>query len=264
MAVRETELEKVVRAYERRHPDRSMVEEAMLPLILAALTERMRVWEQGARDWRALREKPLPWVLDGLLLALSLRDCPWLHRLRELERAGSVRVAYAPMLPPFGDRDNDADPASAYANFVALQDLDERRGITRKAVALLDRHRRGKDDVWIAALREGIARPEASDSEIRRFAEQWRDMVGSSLARGQGHPPDEPRLAFFDGIHLKCIASGYEPPTHADVRALALWSGVERMSPDACRVWVRDQAPWAKVTLAGLSSWQPASEVHKP
>jgi hypothetical protein len=264
MGARETELERVERAYQRRYPDRSISEEALLALVLAALTERMRVWEQGARDWRPLREQPLPWVLLGLALAPSLRDRPWLRRLWELARAGSVRVAYAPMLPLFSHKDDDSDNPPAYVRFVALQELDERHGLTRKALALLDRHRRGKDDPWIAALREALVRPEATNADVRLFAQQWREMVGAGLARGHGHPPDEPRLAFFDGVHLKCIASGYEPPTHRDIRELALWCGVERMSPDACRVWVRDKATWSKATWASFSSWQATEGMDKP
>jgi hypothetical protein len=166
------------------------------------------------------------------------------------------------MLPLFGDFD-DRDAASAHVLFVSLHYLDEHLGMTRKAFAVIDRSRRGGGDSPISALREAISRPDASDSGIQDVAERWKEMVGAALARGKGHPTDEPRLAFLDGIHLKCIASGYQPPTHHDLRELALWSGFERMSPDACRVWVREQALWSNAMWRGLSSWRGSPAVAK-
>jgi hypothetical protein len=263
MTPTETERRDVEYRYERRHPERRLGEEASLPLALAALSERLRVWEQGARDWQSLRDGPAGWVVRGLELCPGLRQRPWFRRLWELERAGAIRVPYAPMLPLFGDGD-DTNAVAIYLRVVALHALDECHGLTRKAFALADRHRRRIGDSRIAALRDAISRPDAPESYIRQFAEQWREMVGAGLARRKGHPTDEPRLAFLDGVHLKCIASGYDPPTHQDLRDLALWSGVERISPDACRVWVRDHAPWSNALWQGLSSWRTSPAEAKP
>jgi hypothetical protein len=258
MTPREPELRRVEASYQKRHPGRALAEERELPLALAALTQRMREWEQAAHDWNALPERPAEWVLRGLQLCWTLPRRPWFRRLRDLERAGLLRVLYAPLLPWF--EDGDAPAANAYACFVGTHLLDESLSLTRRAFALAGVRGHEMHD-RVDALRAAIGQRDATDIEVLRFAEFWRDMVGTGLARTQGHPPDEPRLAFLDGVHLKCIASGYERPTHRDIRELALWSGVERMSVDACRVWVREHALWSDATWQQLSSWRASQAV---